>query len=289
MSKIGVVADTGSTIPAELVEEYGIEVVPVITVCDDKPYRDWIDLKTPAELFELIDKSDKFPTTSAPPPTDYLEVYRRLSQKVDSIICVTISSEMSMCFESANLAKEMAKKELPNVKIEVFDSRMVVGAAGFIALAAARAGAAGQDIAKVVEVAKEVQSEINFICIMDTLTYLAKSGRIGRASALMGNVLSIKPIIEVSPSTGIVEPVARVRTKPKAVDRLLEMAKQRVEQNPVHVIVQHTIVPEEAERLKEKVSAQFDCAELHVCEFNPTATLITGPRNLGLSFYSDGA
>ena len=289
MSKIGIVDDTGSTIPAELAEEYGIEVVPVITVCDDKPYRDWIDLKTPAELFKLIDKADKFPTTSAPPPTDYLEVFHRLSQKVDGILCVTISSKMSMCFESATLAKEMAQQELPDVKIEVFDSRMVVGAAGFIALAAARAGAAGQDISQVIEVAKEVQSKINFICIMDTLTYLAKSGRIGRASALMGNMLSIKPIIEVPPSTGLVEPVARIRTKPKAVDRLLEMAKQRVGQNPVHVIVKHTIVPKEAERLKEKVSAQFNCVELHVCEFNPTATLITGPRNLGLSFYSDGA
>ena len=286
MSKIGIVVDTGATIPAELVKEYGIEVVPVITVCDDKPYRDWIDLKTPAELFKLIDKADKFPTTSAPPPADYLAVFRRLSRTVDSIICVTISSKMSMCFESATLAKGMAEKELPDVKIEVFDSRMVVGGAGFIALAAARAGAAGQDIAKVVEVAKEVQSKMNFICIMDTLTYLAKSGRIGRGSALMGNMLSIKPIIEVSPSTGVVEPVARIRTKPKAVERLLEMAKQRVGENPVHIIVQHTIVPGEAERLKEKVSAQFDCAELHVCEFNPTATLITGPRNLGLSFYS---
>jgi len=289
MSKIGIVVDTGSTIPQELIKEYGIEVVPVITLFGDKPYRDWIDLKTPAELFELIEKSDKFPTTSAPPPTDYLEVYRRLSQKVDSILCVTISSKMSMCFESATLAKEMAKKELPNVKIEVFDSRMVVGATGFIALAAARAGAAGQDIAQAIEAAKEVRSKTNFICIMDTLSYLAKSGRIGKASALMGNMLSIKPIIEVSPSTGLVEPVARVRTKPKAVDRLLEMVEQRVGKNPLHVIVQHTIVPEEAERLKEIVSAQFNCAELHVCEFNPTATLITGPRNLGLSFYSDGA
>lgn len=289
MSKIGIVVDTGSTIPAELVKEYEIEVVPMITVFGDKPYRDWIDLKTPAELFKLIDKSDKFPTTSAPPPTDYLEVYRRLSQKVDSILCVTISSKMSMSFESATLAKEMAQKELPNVKIEVFDSRMVIGATGFIALAAARAGAAGQDIAQAVEVAREVQSKVNMICIMDTLSYLAKSGRIGKASALMGNMLSIKPIIEVSPSTGVVEPVARVRTKPKAVERLLEMMEQRVGKNPVHVIVQHTIVPEEAERLKETVSAQFDCTELHVCEFNPTAATITGPRNLGLSFYSDGA
>ena len=117
-----------------------------VTVFGDKAYRDNIDLKTPAELFQLIEKADKFPTTSAPPPADYLEVYRQLSQRVDSILCVTISSEMSMCFKSATLAKEMAKKELPKVNIEVFDSRITVGATGFIALAAARAAAKGQGL-----------------------------------------------------------------------------------------------------------------------------------------------
>jgi DegV family protein with EDD domain len=290
MSKIGIVIDTGATIPEELIQEYGIKVVPVITVFGDKAYRDKIDLKTPAELFQLIKKADKFPTTSAPPPADYLEVYRQLSQKVDSILCITISSEMSMCFKSATLAKKMAKHELPNVNIEVFDSRITVGATGFIALAAARAAASGQDLAQVVEVAKEVRSKVNMVLIMDTLSYLAKSGRIGRAQALMGNMLSVKPIIEVSTSTGLVEPVTRVRTKAKAVNQLLDIVKQRVgTENPLHVMVGHTIVPDEAEMLKQMVNDQFNCAELLVREFNPTATLITGPKNLGLSFYSETA
>lgn len=289
MSKIGIVVDTGSTIPEELVKKYDIKMIPMITVFGDKSYRDLIDLKTPAELFRLVEKADEFPTTSAPPPADYLEVYRQLSQKVDSILCVTITSDMSMSYESATLAKEMAKKELPRVKIEVLDSRITVGATGFIALAAARAAEKGQDLDQVVKMAKEVQSKVNMVIIMGTLSYLAKSGRIGKAQALMGNMLSIKPIIEVPIATGLVEPVARVRTKPKAVKQLLEIMKQRVGQNPVHVIVGHTIVPDEAERLKQTVRDQFNCVELYVCEFHPTATLITGPRNLGLSFYSDGA
>ena len=290
MSKIGIVIDTGATIPEELIQEYGIKMIPMITVFGNRAYRDIIDLKTPAELFPLIEKADKFPTTSAPPPADYLEVYRQLSQKVDSILCVTITSEMSMSFKSATLAKKMAKKELPKVKIEVFDSRITVGATGFIALAAARAAAKGQDLAQVVKAAKEVQSKVNMVLIMDTLSYLAKSGRIGKAQALMGNMLSIKPIIETSTATGLVEPVTRVRTKAKAVKQLLEIMKQRVgTENPLHVMVGHTIVPEEAERLRRMVSEQFKCVELLVCEFHPTATLITGPKNLGLSFYSETA
>jgi DegV family protein with EDD domain len=141
MAKINVVIDSGVSIPEELLKEYEIEVVPLVAVFGDKLYRDRIDLKTPSQLFDLIDKSDKFPTTSAPAPTAYLEAYRRLSQKVDNIVHVAMSSKLSVSFNSATMAKEMAENELPDVNIEVFDSMTTVGAAGFIALAAARAGA----------------------------------------------------------------------------------------------------------------------------------------------------
>jgi len=288
MGKVGVVIDSGVSIPEELIDEYEIEVVPLVAVFGDKFYRDRIDLKTPSELFQLINKSDKFPTTSAPSPTDYLERFRRLSKKVDGIFYVAMSSKLSVSFNSATMAKEMAENELTDVNIEVFDSMTTVGAAGFVALAAARAGASGQDMAQVVEVAKEVRSKVTMIFVMDTLSYLAKSGRIGKAAALMGNMLSIKPIVEIPTSSGRVEPVTRVRTKSKAVKHLLEIVKQRVgTENPIHIMVEHTAVPEEAEKLKELVSAQFNCAELLLCEFNPTGAVTIGPGNLGLSFYRD--
>ncbi len=288
MSKVGVVVDSGVSIPEELINEYDIGVVPLVTVFGDKLYRDRIDLKTPSELFQLIDKSDKFPTTSAPSPTDYLENYRRLSQKVDSIFYVAMSSKLSVSFNSATMAKEMAESELPDVNIEVFDSMTTVGAAGFVALAAARAGASGKDMAQVVEVAKKVRSKVTMIFVMDTLSYLAKSGRIGKAQALMGNMLSIKPIVEISTSSGRVEPVTRVRTKQKAVKQLLDIVEQRVgTKAPVHIMVEHTAVPEEAARLKEIVAARFNCTELLLCEFNPTGAVTIGPGNLGLSFYID--
>ncbi len=288
MTKVGVVVDSGVGIPEELINEYGIEIVPLVTVFGDKLYRDRIDLKTPSELFQLIDKSDKFPTTSAPSPTAYLESYRHLSQKVDSIFYVAMSSKLSVSFNAATMAKEMAEGELPDVKIEVFDSMTTVGAAGLVALAAARAGAAGKSLAQVVKLAKEVRSKVTMIFVMDTLSYLAKSGRIGRAQALMGNMLSIKPIVEIPTSSGRVEPVTRVRTKPKAVRQLLDIVEQRVgTEKPIHIMVEHTAVPEEAARLKEIVSERFNCAELLLCEFNPTGAVTIGPGNLGLSFYSD--
>jgi len=287
MNKVGIVADSAVNIPEELLQKYRMQVVPLLLILENKSYKDTIDIKTAGELFRLVEKSDKFPTTSAPPPTNYLEVYRQLSQKVDNILCITISSGLSMSFNSATMAKEMAQSELPDVNIEVFDSRTTVGAYGFIALAAAQAAASGQDMAQVTEVASRIREKVNCVFIFDTLSYLSRSGRIGRASALMGNMLSIKPIVEVSSSTGLVEPVARVRTKSKAVQHLLEIVRQRSgTDDQLHIMIEHTCSPEEAERLNLEVQARFKCAEILMSEFNPVASLITGPGVLGLSFYS---
>lgn len=289
MGKIGVVADTAASIPEDLIQEYEINMIPLLSVFPDKTYRDRVDIKEAPQLFELIDKADKFPTSSAPPPTDYLSFYRKLSQKkVDNILCVTVSSEMSMCFKSATMAKEMAQSELPDVNIEIFDSRTTVGAFGLIVLAAARAAAEGKDLDQVIKAASEVRDRVNCVVLFDTLSYLAKSGRVGRGRALMGNILSIKPIVEVPPSTGVVEPVTRVRTRSRAIKHLLEIARRRSKPgDKMHFLVEHTVSAGEAEKLSQMLGEEFDCAEVLLCDTQPVAALITGPKNIMLSFYSD--
>jgi len=289
MKKVGVVADTAASIPEDLIKEYGIAMVPLLTVTADKSYRDGIDLKEASELFDLVNKADKFPTSSAPPPADYLNFYRKLAeQKVDSILSITISSELSACFDTACQSKKMAEKELPGVNVEVFDSRTTVGGFGMIVLAAARAAAEGKDLDQVIKAASEVRDKLNCIVLFDTLSYLAKSGRIGRANALMGTILSIKPIAEVPPSSGIVEPVTRVRTRPKAIEYLLEIVRRR--SNPgdkMHFLVEHTVTSEEADKLIKMLNEEFDCAEVLSCDTQPVAAMKIGPKSIGLTFYSD--
>jgi DegV family protein with EDD domain len=291
MTKVGVVADTAASIPEDLIQEYGISMIPLITVFEDKTYRDGIDLKEASQLFELVYKADKFPTSSAPPPVDFLDLYRKLSQeKVDNILCVTISSKLSMCFDAATQSKEMAQEELPGINIEVFDSRTTVGGFGLIVLAAARAAAEGKDMDQVIKAASEVRDKLNCVVLFDTLSYLAKSGRLGRGAALMGTILSIKPIAEVPPSTGMVEPLTRIRTRPKAIKHLVEIARRRSKPgDKIHFLVEHTVAADEAEELKQKLGEEFDCAEVLLCDTQPVAALKIGPKSIGLSFYSDGA
>jgi len=289
MRKVGVVADTAASMPEDLIKKYGITMVPLITVFEDKSYRDGIDLKEASQLFDLVNKADKFPSSSAPPPADYLNLYRKLAQdKMEGILSITISSGLSACFDVATQSKQMAEKELPGVRVEVFDSRTTVGGFGMIVLAAARAAAEGKDLAQVIKAASEVKDKLSCIVLFDTLSYLAKSGRIGRANALMGTMLSIKPIAEIPPSIGTVEPVTRVRTRPKALKYLVEIARRRSKPgDKMHFLVEHTVTSKEAKKLVKMLHEEFDCTEVLTCESQPVAALKIGPKSIVLTFYSD--
>jgi DegV family protein with EDD domain len=288
MNKVAIVTDSSASIPPELIKQYDIKVLSLLLHLGGGTYKDRVDVKAPAELFELVKKSTQFPTTSAPPPGEYVEVYHQLGKKVSNIFTLTMSSVLSMTFGSATQAKEVVKGELPDINIEVFDSRSTTGGLGLMVLAAARAAASGQGMPAVIKAAEDIRAKINHLYVFDTLSYLAKSGRISKAAAMAGNMLSMKPITEMPTSLGRAVVVARPRTKKKALQILLDMIIDRVETDgPLHVLVEHVCAPEEAERLKQIVQDQFNCAEVLLCEYSPIASLIVGPGVVGLSFYQE--
>lgn len=286
MSKVAIMTDSTACIPRELESKYDIAVVPLLIVFEGKSYRDGVDMSAD-EVYRIMRNTDKLPTTSVPSPVDFLEVYRRLGQKTESILCVALNSLQSKTFDAAVLAKEMAKEVIPNTAIEVIDSRITAGALGLVVLEAARVASHGADLAQVAEAARRMIPRVNLIAMLDTLYYLAKGGRIGKASAWTGSLLSLKPILEASTSTGNTEALDRPRTKAKAVKRLLEIMAERVGNSPVHVLVHHAGVPEEGEQLKAQVASRFDCAELYLTEFTPLMGAHTGPGVLALSFYAE--
>ena len=288
MSRVAIVTDTSVTIPKDLARKYDIHLVPLVFHLDNQTYRDTIDIKTTDELFQLVKKSANFPTTSAPLPGEYSQLYRKLSKNADGIFNATISANLSMTFKSATQAKEEVKNELPNLSIEVFDSRTTVGAMGFIVLAAARAAASGKGLKEVVKVAEDIREKINYLFMMDTLSYLARSGRISKAAALAGNMLSMKPLTEISTVTGRPSVLARPRTKKRALKTLVDIVRERViGATPLHVMIDHTGLVEEAESLRETFLKEFNCAEVLLCRYNPISSLIVGPGGVGFSFYQE--
>lgn len=265
-------------------EKYAIRIVPVSFIIGGRAYRDGLDI-TPKEVYELLATSKNLPTTSSPSPGEFLQAYRELSERADAIICITICSEISMMFDSATQAKQMAEETIPQVTINVLDSRTAGGAQGFVVLAAASATASGKDLAQVTEAAKRMIPRVSMIGALDTLYYLAKSGRIPKVAAWASSMLKIKPILTFSQEgIGLLE---RVRTKPRAVQRLLEIMGERTGGKPVYVNLMHANVPEEAETLKKQIESQFDCVELYVTDFSPTMGVQAGPGVLALAFCSD--
>lgn len=285
MDRVAVVTDSTCCIPPELVTEHRISVIPLLIIHEGRSYRDGIDM-SPIEVYRIMRKKNTIPTTSIPSPGDILETYRRLSQQAESILCITVTGLQSQMFDTALLAKEMAKQELPTVSIEVMDGRAVAGALGFIVLSAAKAAQAGASLAETIEVAQNMKPRVNSIFMLDTLYYLAKTGRIGRASAWAGGLLDMKPIVEHSTSIGETTPVARPRTRSKALARMLEIMAERVGTSPAHVMVHHGDELEEAERLKAEIAARFNCVELHITDFTPAMGVHAGPGLLAISFYS---
>src|SRR4030065_453867 len=252
MRKVAVVADSVCCLPQEIVEKYDICVVPLQIVYEGKCFRDGVDI-TPNEVYKIMRKKENLPTTSTASAGDFLNAYRQVSQKAESILCITVTSLQSKTCEAASAAKYIAKEEIPNTIIEVFDSRSVAGALGFIVREAARFASKGAGLAEVVEIARNMMGKVNFLAMLDTLYYLARLGRIARAAAWAGNVLDMKPVLEHNPAVGETMPVARPRTKRRAIERMLQIMATRTGGSPVHVMVQHADELEEAKKLAAEV------------------------------------
>ena len=284
MPKVGIVTDSISCLIRELVEPYGIGIVPIRLLVQGKIYRDMVDM-TPSEAYELFLQDPESFNTSPASPGHYLEAYREASNRTNNILCVTLSAKLSTGYDMACVAREQAKTELPQTSIEVLDSQTVTAAQGFVALAAARAAAEGKGLAEVVKVAEEMRDRATFIILLDTIRHIYRTGRIPKVAAQVGSVLKIKPIL--TSSSGLVRFAGAVRSREHGINRILKMMRDKVGQSPVHVAVMHAYALDEAERLKGRISSEFNCAELWLTEFSPVMGYATGTGTLGFAYYRE--
>ncbi|MFC1901693.1 DegV family protein [Chloroflexota bacterium] len=283
MPKVAIVTDSIACLTRELVAQYGIEIIPIIFYAGGKEHRDWVDI-TPSEAYELfLQDPDSF-KTSAASPEECLQAFRNASQRAGSILCITLSTELSATYDSAREAKDIARTELPQLSIEVMDSQTATSAEGLIAVAAARAAAEGKDLPEVVSIADAIKGKVNAIISLDTIQHVYRSGRIPKIASQIGSALNIKPILTIH---GKVHFNSAVRNRHHGIERMLQMMREKTGQKPVHVAVMHAYAPEEAEKLKERVASEFNCVELWLAEFSPIMGYACGTGTIGISFYSE--
>jgi DegV family protein with EDD domain len=284
MDKVVIVTDTIACLTKEMVEQYGIKVVPINIFFEGKMYREGIDI-TPAEGYRLLEKAPEQFTTSTPSPGEYLELYHELSARAESILCITLSSKFSTLYNVAQIAKEQAKEELPQTTIEVLDSKTATVGEGLIVLAAAQAAAKGKDLAEVIEAAEKVKEKVDVIAFMETIRHAYRTGRIPKVASQIGSMFRIKPIVTIS--EGAVHFISVVRTKRQGVEQIIQIMRGKVGLNPLHMAVAHAAVPEEGERLKQQISSEFNCVEAWLTEFSPVMGYATGRGTLAVGFYPE--
>ena len=281
-SSVALVTDSTAYIPQDLLEQYHIHVIPQYLIWRDETQLDGVSI-TPTAFYRRLAASDSIPTTSQPTAGDFVEFFTRLADEADAIVGVFISSQLSGTVNSALAARDMLR-DLP---IHVVDSQSTSMGLGFMALAAARAAAAGRPLDEVVAAAAQLVPQMNVLFVVETLEYLHKGGRIGGAANLFGSALSIKPILHLQ--DGRIEPLARVRTKERAVRWLIDrVIGQTTGSRDLHMAIVHADALEEADRLKREIEAQVTCDELLLAELSPVIGTHVGPQTLGVVFHSAG-
>lgn len=278
MVKVAVVTDSVAMLPVQLATDLGIRVVPIVLNLGERSYRDGIDLTT-KEFYRLLRTVEELPTTSAPSAGEFVRVLEEALADADAVVAIHVSSELTSVVRIAQLAA----RAITDKPVHVIDSRSATMAEGFVALAAARAARAGADLDAVVAAAEGVRSRVRFFAFLETLEYLRRGGRVGAATALMGNAIQLKPIVHVV--DGQVAPLARPRTRRKATQAMLDIMAAEVADQPVHAAVLHADSLEDAQDLRNRVERQFNCLELHVSELTPVMGTHTGPGLLGLAYY----
>jgi DegV family protein with EDD domain len=266
-----VVTDSTSDVPPAWRERYGIEVVPLRVLFGSESFRDGVDL-TADQFFDRLRQADRLPTTSAPSPGDFATVYERLSHECDGVVSIHLSGELSGTVEAARVGAQAVE----GFPVHVLDSRCLTMCVAFLCRVAAEAGS----IEEAVSCVEERIPRQRILALLDTLRYLEMGGRIGRAQAMVGAVLGVKPILGMA--DGRVAPLDRVRTRTKAVARLVELLRADL---PVErLAVEHAQAPDDAERIRAVLAAELPDVEVEVGEIGPVLGTHVGPGAVGLIY-----
>lgn len=276
MSSVALVTDSTAYLPSNLLEQYKISVIPLYVRFGEEVFRDNVDM-TPDQFYRRLQTSSVMPATSQPSAGDFMQLYQDLiEQGASTILSIHISSKLSGTISSAMLARE----QVSSVPIHIVDSASTSMGLGFLVLEAARALEAGQTLEQVVPQLESLREAVRILFVVDTLEFLHKGGRIGGAQAFLGSMLSLKPLLAVR--DGQVDAVERVRTKRRAVQRMLDIFVEELGSQVLRAAILQAAAVEEAEVLRKIVGERLNCQELLVAELSPAIGTHAGPGTVGL-------
>jgi DegV family protein with EDD domain len=276
---VKIVTDSVSDIPVDVLESLDISVIPVLLRFGEETLRDGIDI-TADHFFERLTSSKTLPTTAVPSLDMFVREYARLGKKTDEILVIMLSSKLSGMYNAALQSSKLVESKC---RIEVIDSQTAVMSEGFAVIHAARAAKAGAHIDEIKELVKHDLARTEIRAAFDTLTYLQRGGRIGKAQAFLGSMLKINPIITLK--NGVVEPAERARSRGKAIDIMVEFAASY--KHLEELAVEDAACPDDADYLADRLGKIFPKEKIYRSRATPVIGAHTGPGLLLVAVLGD--
>ena len=272
---VKIITDSLSDITSDLAEELGITVVPLIVIFGRESFLDRVTMTTD-DFYYRLTHDDIWPTTTQPPPSAFADIYNKMAEETDEILVVTLSSKMSGTYESALNAKSLMEKEC---RIEVIDSQTVAMGLGLIVIAAAKAAQAGANLDEVTGLVRRAMPRSHVITYFDSLKYLAKGGRIGKAQGLLGSLLSVKPLLTMK--DGEVAPLTRIRSRAAGIEYLYNFVTGFT--NIEELAVEHSTISDEADKLVERLGSIYPKERIYRSTISPVLGTHAGPGALAVT------
>jgi len=272
---VKIVTDSLSDITDDLAQELGITVIPLTVFFGHESFLDRVTITTD-EFYHKLAHGTVWPSTTQPPPGDFINVYNKLAKETDEILVVTLSSKMSGTYQSAIQAKNLMEGKC---RIEVIDSLKVAMGLGLIVITAAKAVQAGANLDEAADLVRKAIPRSHLLAYFDTLKYLAKGGRIGKAQGMLGAMLSIKPILNVK--DGEMSPVTKLRSKAAGMDYLCNFVTSfsHIEE----LAVEHATTPDVADELVERFGSHFPKERIYRSTISPVVGTHAGPGAIAVT------
>jgi DegV family protein with EDD domain len=274
-----IVTDGAADVPNAWEKEYDINIIPINIQFGEKTYLQNVDLDSEG-FYKLVDETRKIPKTSQPSPHQFMEFYKKIAQKGDTILSVHVTSKLSGTFASAVAAAEELKDMF---KILPVDSTCGSLGLGFMCREARRLDRAGKSADQIVKYLEGIRERVRIILTLDTLDYARMSGRVGTLSAALASILNVKPIAVLK--NGMVDMVEKVRTRKAALDRVLEMAEEEFGKQPIYLGIVHARDLTSGNTLMADAKRHFNCKDAVLIDLSISLAANFGPGTVGIVLY----
>lgn len=274
-----IVTDGAADILPEWAQEYGIDMIPVNILFGEKSYLQGVELDNEG-FYKLVDESKRIPKTSQPSPHQFVEFYRKIAQKGDTILSIHITAKLSGTYASAVAAAEELKGEFNVIPVDSACGSLGIG---MMCREARKMERAGKSVDEIVKYVESIKSKVSVILTLDTLEYAKMSGRVGTMQAALASVLNVKPIAVLK--DGVLNMAEKVRTRKAALDRVIAMAKEDFGDQPVYLAVVHARDLKSGEALLEQAKSHFNHKETMISELSISIAANLGPGTVGLILY----